>query len=156
MRSTTSYACEVWVDSKKIEAIEVMYQGFLKSLFKVRKTTSTSIMLAKFGKFPFEHFAWGQALLYYNRVSTITKDCILGKAWEAQLTMHATGKKIWAEFVKKWLLQNQPREVQVLCLRFNHRWKRRFSLQRPVHSNRELLNRHWEWFLKQCTYIRFV
>ncbi len=24
MRSTTSYACEVWVDSKKIEAIEVI------------------------------------------------------------------------------------------------------------------------------------
>jgi hypothetical protein len=50
-------------------------------------------MLAKFGKFPYEHFAWGQALLYYNRVSTITKDRILGKAWEAQLTMLATGKK---------------------------------------------------------------
>ncbi len=25
VRSTTSYACEVWVDSKKIKAIEVMY-----------------------------------------------------------------------------------------------------------------------------------
>jgi hypothetical protein len=51
------------------------------------KTTSISIVLAEFGKFPFEHFAWGQALLYYNRVSTITKDHILGKAWEAQLAM---------------------------------------------------------------------
>jgi hypothetical protein len=66
VRSTTSYACEVWVDSKKIEAIEIVYGGFLKSLFEVRKTTSTSIVLAKFGKFPFEHFAWGQVLLYYN------------------------------------------------------------------------------------------
>jgi hypothetical protein len=81
--STVSYACEVWVDSKKIEAIEVMYRGFLKSLLEVRKTTSTSIVPVEFGKFPFEHFAWGQALLYYNRVSTITKDRILGKAWEA-------------------------------------------------------------------------
>jgi hypothetical protein len=25
VRSITSYACEVWMDSKKIEAIEVMY-----------------------------------------------------------------------------------------------------------------------------------
>ncbi len=80
---TTSYAYEVWVDSKKIKVIEVMYQGFLKSLFGVRKTTSTSIMLAKFGKFPFEHFARGQALLYYNCVSTVIKNHILGKAWEA-------------------------------------------------------------------------
>jgi hypothetical protein len=78
VRFTASYVYEVWVDSKKIEAIEVMYQRFLKSLLGVQKTTSTSIMLAEFGNFPFEHFAWGQALLYYNHVSTITKDCILG------------------------------------------------------------------------------
>jgi hypothetical protein len=42
-------------------------------------------MLAKFGKFSFEHFAWGQVMLYYNHVNTVTKDHILGKAWEAQL-----------------------------------------------------------------------
>jgi hypothetical protein len=71
------------MDSKKIKVIEVVYHGFLKSLLGVRKTTSTSIMLVEFGKFPFEHFAWGQTLLYYNHVSTVTKDCILGKAWEA-------------------------------------------------------------------------
>jgi hypothetical protein len=28
VRSTVSYACEVWVDNKKIKAIEVVYQGF--------------------------------------------------------------------------------------------------------------------------------
>ncbi len=81
VRSTANYACEIWVDSKKIEAIEVMYRRFFKSLLGVRKITSTMV-LAKFGKFPFEHFAWGQTLLYYNRVSTITKDHILGKAWK--------------------------------------------------------------------------
>jgi hypothetical protein len=106
VRSTTSYACEVWVDSKKIEAIEVVYQRFLKPLLGVRKTTSTSIVLAKFGKFPFEHFAWGQALLYYNRVSTITKNRILGKGWEAQLIMLVAGKKCWVGFVEKWLFKN--------------------------------------------------
>jgi len=81
------------VDSKKIEVIEVVYRRFLKSLLGVRKTTSMSIVLAEFGKFPFEHFAWGQALLYYNHVNTITKDRILGKAWEAQLAMFTTGNK---------------------------------------------------------------
>jgi len=35
VRSIASYACEVWVDSKKIEAIEVVYRGFLKSLLGV-------------------------------------------------------------------------------------------------------------------------
>jgi hypothetical protein len=79
VRSTTSYVREVWVDSKKIKAIEIMYQGFFKSLLGVRKITSMSIVLAKFGKYPFEHFAWGQTLLYYNHMSTVTKDRILGK-----------------------------------------------------------------------------
>jgi hypothetical protein len=72
VRSITSYAYEVWVDSKKIKTIEVVYRWFLKSLLGMWKTTSTSIVLAEFGKFPFQHFAWGQLLLYYNRVSTFT------------------------------------------------------------------------------------
>jgi hypothetical protein len=40
-------------------------------------------VLVEFGKFPFEHFASRQLLLYYNHVSVLTKDRILGKAWEA-------------------------------------------------------------------------
>ncbi len=111
VHSTASYAHEVWVDSKKIKAIEVMYEGFLKSLLGVWKTTNTSIVLAEFGKFPFGHLAWGQALLYYNRVNTVIKNRILRKAWEAQLAMLAARKKCWAKSVKKWLLQNQPQEV---------------------------------------------
>jgi hypothetical protein len=111
MRSRTSYACEVWVNSKKIKAIEVVYRSFLKFQLRVQKTTITSIVLVDFGKFPFEHFAWGQVLLYYNRVNMVTKDRILGKAWEAQLIMLATGKKCWVGSMKKWLLKNQPQEV---------------------------------------------
>ncbi len=111
VRFTASYAYEVWVDSKKIEAIEVVYRRFFKSLLGVQKTTSTSIVLVEFGKFPFEHFAWGQTLLYYNRVNTVTKDRILGKAWEAQFAMFVARKKCWAGSVKKWLFQNQPQEV---------------------------------------------
>jgi hypothetical protein len=59
----------------------------------MRKIVNTSIVLAEFGKFPFEHFAWGQALFYYNRVSMVTKNGILGKAWEFQLAMLAIRKK---------------------------------------------------------------
>jgi hypothetical protein len=44
-------------------------------------------------------------------VSTVIKDRILGKAWEAQLVMLAMGKKCWVGFVKKWLFKNQPQEV---------------------------------------------
>jgi hypothetical protein len=82
----------------------------------VQKTISTSIVLIEFGKFPFEHFAWGQVLLYYNCVSTVTKDHILGKAWEAKLAMFVIGKKCLAGSVKKWLFKNQPQEVACFLL----------------------------------------
>ncbi len=107
VRSITSYVCEVWVDFKKIKVIEIVYWRFLKSLFRVRKTTNTSIVLAEFDKFSFEHFAWEQVLLYYNCVSMVIKNHILGKAWEAQLAMFVARKKCWAESVKKWLFKNQ-------------------------------------------------
>jgi hypothetical protein len=41
----------------------------------------------------------------------ITKDRILGKAWEAQHIMFAARKKCWARSVKKWLFKNQPEKV---------------------------------------------
>jgi hypothetical protein len=44
-------------------------------------------------------------------VSTVTKDHILGKAWEAELAMLTVGKKCWVGSVKKWLFKNQPQEV---------------------------------------------
>jgi hypothetical protein len=88
------------VDSKKIETIEVVYRRFFKSLLRAR------IVLTEFSKFPFEHFAWGQALLYYNRVNIIIKDHILGKTWETELTMLDGGKKCWVGSMKKWLLKN--------------------------------------------------
>jgi hypothetical protein len=68
------------MDSKKIKGYWSSVPRVFKSPFEVRIITSTSIVLAEFGEFPFEHFAWGQALLYYNRVSMVTKDCILEKA----------------------------------------------------------------------------
>jgi len=35
VRSTANYAYEIWVDSKKIKAIEVVYRRFFKSLLEV-------------------------------------------------------------------------------------------------------------------------
>jgi hypothetical protein len=35
VRSIASYVCEVWVDSKKRKAIEVLYRGFFKFLLGV-------------------------------------------------------------------------------------------------------------------------
>jgi hypothetical protein len=66
VRPTASYACEVWVNSKKMKVINIVYRRFFKSLLKVQKITNTCIVLTKFGKFPFEHFALGQACYTIN------------------------------------------------------------------------------------------
>jgi hypothetical protein len=47
------------VDSKKIKTIEVVYLRFLKFLLGAWKTTSTSIVLAEFGKIPLLTFCMG-------------------------------------------------------------------------------------------------
>ncbi len=171
MRSTTSYECEVWMDSKKIKVIEVVYWRFFKSLIRVRKTTNTCIVLAKFGKFPFEYFAWGQTLFYYNCVSMVTKNRILGKAWEAQFASLLRERNVGLD---PW--KNGYSIIKVFCLWFNRCWKRCLnlqqfvhyklknmqrpttcrlrSLQRPVPSKWGLLNRYWERLLGQRTYIQ--
>jgi hypothetical protein len=51
------------VDSKKIEAIEVVYQGFLKSLLRVWKTTSTSIMASKIWQIPLWTLCMGTSVI---------------------------------------------------------------------------------------------
>jgi len=65
-------------------------------------------------------------------VSMVTKDRILGKAWEAQLAMLVVGKKCWAGFVKKWLLQNQPQEVASFLL----------PVQSPLETTLQLATTH--------------
>ncbi len=49
-------------------------------------------------------------------MSTVIKNRILRKAWEAQLDMFTMGKKCWARFAKKWLFKNQPKEVACFLL----------------------------------------
>jgi hypothetical protein len=114
VRSVASYACEVWVDSKSIEAAEVVYRGFLKTLLGVRGTTSSQLVLGEFGKFPFAHFAWGQALAYYNRLCGVSEHRLLSKAWQAQLGMLAAGSKCWAKSMHGWLLENRGEGIVVV------------------------------------------
>ncbi len=121
VRSTASYACEVWVDFKKIEAIEVVYRGFFKSLLGVRKITSTSILLAEFGKFPFEHFAWGQALLYYTVWARPLKISSWARHGKPSSVCLLWEKKVGLDLWKNGYSRMSPRRWQVLCSRFNHR-----------------------------------
>jgi hypothetical protein len=144
VHSTTNYACEVWVDSKKIKAIEIMYWSFFKSLLRVRKTTSTSIVLAKFSKFPFERFAWARSLktASWERHGKPNSLCLIGE--------RNVGLDSW----KNGYSRISPRRWQVFYFQFNRRLKWRLNLQRLVCSKRRLFNHCWEQLLGQRTYIR--
>ena len=55
-----SYSCEVWAFNPIVGAkVELVHRQFSKQLLGVRKSTTTKIVLAEFGRFPFHRFAFG-------------------------------------------------------------------------------------------------
>jgi len=119
VHSTASYAYEVWVDSKKLKVIEIVYRRFLKSLLRVRKTTSTSIVLAKFSKFPFEHLHGDKH--YY--ITTVWARSLKTASWERHgqpsslclLQEKNVGLDPW----KNGYSKINPERWQVFYLQFN-------------------------------------
>ncbi len=56
-----SYSCEVWAVNPKVGAkAEMVHRQFLKQLLGVRKSTTTHIVLAEFGRFPLQIHFWQQ------------------------------------------------------------------------------------------------
>ncbi len=59
-----SYSCEVWAVNPKVGAkAELVHRQFLKQLLGVRKSTTTHIVLAEFGRFPLQIHFWQQIFL---------------------------------------------------------------------------------------------
>ncbi len=59
-----SYSCEVWAVNPKVGAkAELVHRQFLKQLLGVRKSTTTHIVLAEFGRFPLQIHFWQQDFL---------------------------------------------------------------------------------------------
>jgi hypothetical protein len=119
----------------------------------VRKTTSTSIVLAKFDKFPFEHFAWGQTLLYYNHVSMVTKNRILGKTWEAQLAMLVVGKKCWARSMKNGTQESTPGGGKFSAFDSTIVGNGASTCHDLCALGKDYINYRWKQLLGQRTYI---
>jgi hypothetical protein len=145
VRSIASYACEVWVDSKKIEAIEVVYRGFFKSLLRVQKTTNTSIMNTLHGdKRCYTITVWARSLetASWERHGKPSSLCLLRE------------RNVQLDPWENVYLKISPKRWQVFCLQFNCRWKWRLNLQWLMCSRWGLFNRRWEQFLGQRTYIR--
>ena len=67
-----SYSCEVWAVNPKVGAkAELVHRQFLKQLLGVRKSTTTQIELAEFGRFPLQIHFWQQILRHHNRVRAL-------------------------------------------------------------------------------------
>ena len=67
-----SYSCEVWAVNPKVGAkAELVHRQFLKQLLGIRKSTTTQIVLAEFGRFPLQIHFWQQILRYHNRVRAL-------------------------------------------------------------------------------------
>ncbi len=69
----SSYSREVWAVNPKVGAkAELVYRQFLKELLGVRKSTTTQIGLAEFGRFPLHIHCWQHILCYHNQVCALS------------------------------------------------------------------------------------
>ena len=63
---------KIWAVNPKVGAkVELVHRQFLKQLLDVRKSTTTQIVLAGFGRFPLQIHLWQQILRYHNRVRAL-------------------------------------------------------------------------------------
>jgi hypothetical protein len=77
------------------EQLEVVHRTFLKSLLGVNSTTSSYVVLAKFGRFPLDIFWWQQTMRFLSRVSSeVDLDRMLKLAYDVQLQLLAARRKV--------------------------------------------------------------
>jgi hypothetical protein len=86
VKPVLSYGCEVWSDHMAREQLKVVHRAFLKSSLGVSTTTSSYVVLAKFGRFSLEIFWWQQTMRFLSRVSSeVDSDRMLRLAYDVQL-----------------------------------------------------------------------
>jgi hypothetical protein len=93
-----SYGCEMWSDHMAREQLKVVHRAFLKSSLGVSTTTSSYVMLAKFGKFPLEIFWWQQTMCFLSCVSfEVDSDRMLRLVYDVQLQLLIARRKVLLE-----------------------------------------------------------
>jgi len=69
--------------------------GFFEVVAGVSTTTSSYVLLAKFGRFPPKIFWWQQTMHFLSRVSSeVDSDCMLRLAYDVQLQLLAAKRKV--------------------------------------------------------------
>jgi hypothetical protein len=100
VKPVLSYGCEVWSDHMAHKQLEVVHRAFLKSSLGVSTTTSSYVVLAKFGRFPLEIFWWQQTMHFLSHVSfEVDSDRMLRLVYDVQLQLLVARRKV--------LLKNQ-------------------------------------------------
>jgi hypothetical protein len=95
VKPVLSYGCEVWSDHMACERLEVLHRAFLKLSLGVSTTTSSYVVLAKFGRFPLEIFWWQQTMRFLSHVnSEVDSNRMLRLAYDVQLQLLAARRKV--------------------------------------------------------------
>ena len=90
------YGAEIWGTSNKgTRQIDTFYLSFIKSLLKVKPSTSNIITNGEVGCIPTGVKCHIRALCYYIRVKRMSNDCLLKKAFNQLVSLQEVGFPTW-------------------------------------------------------------
>ena len=97
-----TYVCEVWGFHKKgTEAIDTFSLRFLKTLLKIKPSTSTIMVYGELGFIPPSVDAHIKILCYYNRLRHLPREKLVRRTFACLMSLHNLGLNTWIGSVKE-------------------------------------------------------
>ena len=81
------YASEIWYHGKEVPELEKMHLGYLKSILKIKPSSSTNAVYAECGRFPLFIKQKFQIIKYWKRVIDLDNTHIVKKAYNSLLEL---------------------------------------------------------------------
>ena len=97
-----TYGCEVWGFHKKgTEAIDTFSLRFLKTLLKIKPSTSTIMVYGELGCIPPSVDAHSKTLCHYNRLRHLPREKLVRRVFDCLMSLHNQWFTTWIGSVKE-------------------------------------------------------
>ena len=111
VRPILEYCSEVWFQGKEVTDHEKIHLGYLKSVLRVKPSSSTLAVMAECGRFPLYVKQRFQAIKYWKRLLNMKNNHIVKKAYNSLLELHEMGQTNWCTHVKSILYEVQHQQA---------------------------------------------
>ena len=98
------YMSEVWYQKKTLDELEKIHLAFIKSILRVKMSSSTHAIYSECGRFPLKIKAQFQMISYWKRIVLLENSHIVKKAYKSLYELSEHGQENWCSFVKDILV----------------------------------------------------